>query len=449
MDSEPDSLSLIVVLALLAVNAFLVAAEYALISVRRSRIEQQIRQGDARAARVLPALEHLAELTFAGQVARSAASVLMGWHALGIGRAYLLPLFGPGRRLPLVGTTELAAGIIAVALVAFLHATLGQQVPKLVALHRAEAVAATVGLPVLQLLSWFFKPILWPLNQLVRLLLRPFGLKDAGLLPLAQPEEELRALVAAGGDPSEIEDAEREMIRGVFEISETVAREVMTPRTAMVAISVDVSLPELLDVFAEEGHSRLPVYAGTIDTIVGVVLQKDLFPLLRDHAAGEGFDIRSIARPPYFVPESKPVSEVLREFRQQRVHLAIVLDEFGGTYGLVTMEDLLEEIVGEINDEFDVEERDFESTPEGDVLIDGGVLLSEVNARFGMELPEEEFDTLGGFVFGTLGRVPALGDTVSVPGDDQWELRVEQLEERRITCVRLARVAPVAEGGGS
>jgi putative hemolysin len=447
MDPEPGSLSLIVVLALLAANGFLVAAEYALIAVRRSRIEQQIRQGDARAARVLPALEHLAELTFAGQVARSAASVLMGWHALAIGQAYILPILGHKRAVPLVGTTDVAAGIIAIALVAFLHATLGQQVPKLVALHRAESVAAGLGLPVLQVLSWLFKPVLWPLNQLVRLLLRPFGLNEAGLLPTAQPEEELRALVAAGGDPSEIEDAERDMIRGVFEISETVAREVMTPRTSMVAISVDASLPELLDVFAEEGHSRLPVYSGTIDTIVGVVLQKDLFPLLRDQAAGDGFDLRSIARPPYFVPESKPVSEVLREFRQQRVHLAIVLDEFGGTYGLVTMEDLLEEIVGEINDEFDVEDPEFECTPEGDVLIDGGVSLSEVNARYGLDLPEAEFDTLGGYVFGTLGRVPEVGDVVPARGDDQYALRVEELDERRITCVRLAKVVPVPDAG--
>jgi CBS domain containing-hemolysin-like protein len=438
------------VVALLAANAFLVAAEYALISVRRSRIEQQIRQGDARAARVLPALEHLAELTFAGQVARSAASVLLGWHALDLGRIYLLPLLGPGRRVPVLNsTTEAAAGALAIAAVAFLHATLGQQVPKLVALHRAESVAAGLGLPVLQLLSWVFKPVLWPLNQLVRLLLRPFGLNDAALLPTAQPDEELRALVAAGGDPSEIEDAEREMIRGVFEISETVAREVMTPRTAMVAVPVDVTLAGLLDVFAEEAHSRLPVYDGTIDTIVGVVLQKDVFPLLRHVDVADGFDIRTIARPPYFVPESKPVSDVLREFRQQRVHLAIVLDEFGGTYGLVTMEDLLEEIVGEINDEYDVVEPEFETTPEGDVLIDGGASVSEVNTRFDLTLPEADFDTVGGFVFGTLGRVPRVGDVVAVPGDDSRELRVEELDERRITCVRLARVAPVSDGGGS
>jgi putative hemolysin len=391
---------------------------------------------------VLPALERLAELTFAAQVARSAASVLLGWHALTLGRVFLLPLLGPGRQLPVLGSTEVIAGGIAVALVAFLHATLGQQVPKLVALHRAESITAGVGLPVLQLLALVFKPILWPLNQLVRVVLRLFGMRGASFPPMAQPDEELRALVAAAGDPSEIEDSERDMIRGVFEMSETVAREVMTPRTAMVAVPAEVSLAELLRVFAAEGHSRLPVYEGTMDTIVGVVLQKDLFPLLPDPSSADDFDVRTVARPAYFVPESKPVIDVLREFRQQRVHLAIVLDEFGGTYGLVTMEDLLEEIVGEINDEYDIVEPDFESTPEGDVLIDGAVSLADVNERFGLELPEEEFDTLGGFVFGSLGRVPAIGDVVGVPNDDLWALRVEELDERRITCVRLTRTEP-------
>jgi CBS domain containing-hemolysin-like protein len=447
MDPDPGSLSPLAVLALVLVNAFLVAAEFALLSVRRPRIEQHVRQGDARAARVLPALGRLEELLFAGQVGRSLASILLGTYALAASRAYLLPLMGPDRPLPVLGSTGVAADVIAIAIVVALHATLGQQIPKLVAVHRAETVAAHLGYPVLRALWAIFWPILKPLEWLVRLALRPFGLRGAGFRGLNEPDEELRMLVAAhGADPGEIEEEEREMIRGVFGFSDTVAREVMTPRTAMAAVAVDASFEELLDVFFEEGHSRLPVYEGTVDTIVGVVLIKDLFPLLRDVERRASFDMRALMRPPYFVPESKPVSDILAELRQQSVHLAIVLDEFGGTYGLVTMEDLLEEIVGEINDEFDVVELEFEPTPEGDTLIDGAVSLSEVNERFGLRLPEDDFDTLGGFVFGTLGRVPVEGDVVSVPSPGgEWELRVEEVEERRVKCVRLHHPAPVAE----
>lgn len=446
MDPEPGSLSILAVPALVLVNAFLVAAEFALLSVRRTRIEQHVRQGDLRAARVLPALGRLEELLFAGQVGRSLVSILLGTYALAASRAYLLPAMGPERALPVVGSTAAAADVIAIAIVVVLHATLGQQIPKLVAVHRAEPVAAVLGFPVLRVLWVAFWPVLKPLEWMVRLALRPLGLRGAGFAHLTEPDEEMRMLVAAGADPTEIEDEEREMIRGVFGFSDTVAREVMTPRTTMAAIPVDATFEELLDVFFEEGHSRLPVYEGTIDTIVGVVLIKDLFPLLRDADRRAAFDMRAVMRPPYFVPETKPVSDILSELRRQSVHLAIVLDEFGGTYGLVTMEDLLEEIVGEINDEFDVAEPEFEPTPEGDTLIDGAVSLSEVNDRFDLSLPIDDFDTLGGFVFGTLGRVPVEGDVVAVPGaEGEWELRVEEVEERRVKCVRLYHPVAVVE----
>jgi CBS domain containing-hemolysin-like protein len=446
MDPEPGGLSILAVLGLVLVNAFLVAAEFALLSVRRTRIEQHVRQGDTRAARVLPALGQLEELLFAGQVGRSLVSILLGTYALAASRAHLVPLLGPVRALPVFGSTAAVADVIAIAVVVVLHATLGQQVPKLVAVHRAEPVAAVLGYPVLRALWVVFWPVLKPLEWCVRLALRPFGLGGAGFAHLTEPDEELRMLVAAGADPTEIEEDEREMIRGVFGFSDTVAREVMTPRTAMAAIPVDASFEEMLDVFFEEGHSRLPVFEGTIDTIVGVVLIKDLFPLLRDAERRAGFDMRAMMRPPYFVPETKPVSDILAELRQQSVHLAIVLDEFGGTYGLVTMEDILEEIVGEINDEFDVAEPEFEPTPEGDTLIDGAVSLSEVNDRFLLHLPVDDFDTLGGYVFGTLGRVPVAGDVVAVPGaEGEWELRVEEVEERRVKCVRLYHPVPAGE----
>jgi CBS domain containing-hemolysin-like protein len=439
MDPAPSSLPLIVAIVLVAANAFLTAAEFALIAVRRSRIEQNVRLGAARSARVLPPIDRLEELVFAAQIARSAVSIALGYVAWLTGRRLLVPL----------GMLPGWATVLSVSVAALAHATLGQQVPKLVAVHRAEWITAHLSLPFLELLAGVLSPLTRPLSVLVRGFVRLFGVRSIGFHPLMQTPEELRMLVTHGTDPGEIEADEREMIRGVFEFAETLAREVMTPRTAMAALPVSVTFDELVRVALEEGHSRYPVYEGTVDSIVGVLLTKDLLPLLaaREELEQTGFDIRTVLRPAHFVPGTKLVSELLQELREQKVHLAIVLDEYGGTHGLVTMEDLLEEIVGEIDDEYDEEaEPEFEPTPEGDVLIDGAVSLSEVNERFGLRLPEDEFDTVGGYVFGTLGRIPAAGDVVSAPGiDGEVELRVEETEERRVTVVRLCQPSGVRQ----
>jgi CBS domain containing-hemolysin-like protein len=438
MDPDPSSLSLFAAVALVAANAFLVAAEFALIAVRRSRIEQNVRLGAERSARVLPPIDRLEELVFAAQLARSAASVGLGCVALVIARNFLVPL----------GMIPLWANVLAIAVVVVAHATIGQQVPKLVAVHRAEWVTAHLSIPFLEILAVGLAPVARPLSVLVRGSVRLFGVGSTGFHPLMQTPEELRMLVTHGTDPGEIEADERQMIRGVFEFAETLAREVMTPRTAMVALPVSITFDELVRLAIEEGHSRYPVYEGTVDSIVGVLLTKDLLPLLADREALEqtGFDIRTVLRPAHFVPDTKLVSELLQELRQRKVHLAIVLDEYGGTFGVVTMEDLLEEIVGEIADEYDEAEPDFERTPEGDVLIDGTALISELNARFALRLPEDEFDTVGGYVFGTLGRIPTVGDVVAARGiDGDAELRVEATEERRVTVVRLCHPVPVPD----
>ncbi|WP_420125441.1 hemolysin family protein [Longimicrobium sp.] len=458
MDPDPGSFSLLTIVGLVAANAFLVAAEFALIAVRRIRIEQSVRRGDQHAARVLPALDRLEELVFAAQVARSLASVALGWQSVLMARAYLVPVIGNGpvRLFGLgLGSGLSVAIFIALFAVSLLHATLGQQVPKLVAVHRAEWITAHLAVPPLRALTWILTPLTWPLNFVVRGVVRLFGVQSTGFHPLIQTPEELRLLVTQPnetGGGTDMEDDEREMLRGVFEISETVVREVMTPRTEMVAVPVDVSLARLLEVATVEGHSRLPVYEGTIDSVLGVLLTKDLLRVLHERGgvADGAFDVRALLRPVYFVPDTKPVDELLSELRRQAVHLAIVLDEFGGTYGLVTLEDLLEEIVGEINDEFDEVEPEFSSTPEGDVLIDAGVLISEVNERFGLRIPEEEFDTVGGFVFGTLGRVPEMGDAVAVRGfGGEMELRVEQTEERRVSLLRLTSPAVAEQEAGA
>ncbi|HET6765468.1 MAG TPA: hemolysin family protein [Longimicrobiaceae bacterium] len=452
MDPDPAStlFTLFAVLFLLAANAFLVAAEFAFIAVRRTRLEQTARLGDLRAARVLPALERLEELAFASQIARSAATLLLGWVVARASRDWLVPLWGAGSSVVVggipIGSAETVATALGLTVAVLLHASLAQQLPKLLAIHRAEWIATRVALAPLQALAFVLRPLVRVLSAMVRGLLRLAGVHGAGFRALVQTPDEIRMLVEQGSG-EQIEAGEREMLRGVFDFRETVAREVMTPRTDMVAVPVGVTLDELIRVVAEEAHSRIPVYQETVDDVVGVFLTKDLIRLLAEGGeARDAFDIRRHMREPHFIPDTKPVNTLLAELRQSKTHLAVVVDEFGGTYGIVTMEDLLEEIVGEIADEYDEDEPEFEPTPEGDVLIDGGAAIGEVNERFGLSLPEEDFDTLGGYIFGALGRVPVMGDVVTVPGpdNDPLALRVEETEERRVTCVRLSRAGSTA-----
>lgn len=453
---DPDTVvpSLLLLLGLFAANAFFVAAEFTLIGVRRSRLEQLAREGDRRADRVLSALDRPEQLALAAQLGSSAAALLSGFVAARLGLSFISPWVGDvGTATFLVWSWALqpvlAVGL-AIALTAVVHVIVCEQIPKILGIQRAEWVATRLAMRPLQLVALLLSPLIWALSQVVALVTRGLGVTPAGYHPLVHTPEEIRLLVAQSHEQGVVEADEREMIHGVFEFSETVAREVMTPRTDMVAIPVDVGLDELVRVVTGEGHSRLPVYEGTLDNIVGVLLVKDLLPVIWERAqqggaTAETFDLRPLMREPYFVPDTKPVDDLLAEFRQHGVHLAIVLDEFGGTYGLVTMEDLLEEIVGDINDEYDIAEPEFSATPEGDVLIDGGALISEVNERFALELPETDFDTIGGYIFGALGRVPEPGDEVPVPGSDPAaRLIVEATEERRVARVRLTR-APATE----
>lgn len=426
MDPAAGASTLLLILLLVAAVAFFTAAEFTLVALPRARIEARARQGDRRALRVVAALARADELVLAAQLGSSAASLLLG-YVIAVAASHWIP-----RVLPIVGAPRVLAATLALAVAASLHVVAGKQLPKLLAVQRAEQLATRVTMGPLRVFALLVRPFTWMLSGVVVGLARIWGLAPGGLHSLVNVRED-------------IEEDEAEMIRGVVELGETVVREVMTPRTDMVAVPTDVTLDAVLDLVTTEGRSRLPVYEGTIDSVIGVVLAKDLLPILRSGVPAAEFDVRQVMREPYFVPDTKPVDDLLAEFRRQSVHLAIVLDEFGGTYGLVSMEDLLEEIVGDINDEHDIPEPPFTELEDGDLLIDGGAAISEVNERCGLILPEEDFDTLGGYVFGALGRVPDVGDVVAVQGQEgPMELRVEGTEERRVTRVRLARPAPLS-----
>jgi len=421
---------MLLLLLLLGASAFFVATEFAVLTLRRRRVEQIARDETGRAAPGFNAAEQAEEISLLAQLGSLGSFLAFGYYATGFA----------ARSLPGLHPTVAVAVSLALAVIVYL--VLGQQIPRLLGAQRAAWVARPIVLYPLRALALLFRPILATLSFLLEVLAGRLNLSRAAFYAPVHTLEDIRELVTQGHQQGVVEEDEREMIHGVFEFSETVAREVMTPRTDIVAIPKDASLEEVIQVVVSEGHSRVPVYDGTIDNIVGVLLAKDLLPLLGnpEWVRPSSFDVTELMREPYFVPDTKPVDDILAEFRQSSTHLAIVIDEFGGTYGLVTLEDLLEEIVGEIQDEYDIEEPEFADTPEGDILIDGGASISEVNERYGLEIPEEDFDTIGGYIFGALGRVPIPGDRVDgiSPGGGDY-LEVEEAEERRVTRVRLRR----------
>jgi CBS domain containing-hemolysin-like protein len=437
MESSSIILKLILVVALIAINAYFVATEFALVAVRRTRIEQRLRGGDKRARYVADALDHPDDFISAAQLGITVASIAIGYIAEDSIHALITPYlevihFG----IPVLNasiTGHIIATILTLLIVTYLHVVLGEQVPKMIAIQRAEPVALWTTRPT-QLFGKIFRPFIKVMSGSASLIMRMFGLEPTGVHSVAHSPEEIRMLVEQSHQEGEIEAEQEQMIHGVFEFPEILAREIMTPRPDIIALEASTSMNDVLTLLIEEGHSRIPVYEENLDNIVGVLLVKDLLPYIAG-TKGEGFVLRELLREPYFVPDTKRVSELLAELRTRNVHMAIVLDEFGGTEGIVTLEDLLEEIVGEIYDEYDVAEPDFRTTPEGHVLIDGGASIDEVNERFGMELSSEDFDTIGGYIFGALGRVPQSGDQIHVDGSG--DLRVEETEERRVTSVRL------------
>jgi CBS domain containing-hemolysin-like protein len=440
MDPASTALNVFAVLLLIGINAFFVAAEFALVTARRSRVEPLARAGDRPAARVLAAMDAPEPFMVAARLGITLATIGVGWIAQSALYAGIYPRID-ALDVPIAGdvatVTHVIAIVLAVIAVVLLHVVLGEQVPKMLAKNDPERIAYRTTRP-----TQLFGLALYPLIRVAALsstaIVRLFGGRPIALPSLADTQDEIRLLVEQSHQEGTAESDEEQMLLGVIQFRDTLAREVMTPRRDIIALPVTATRAETLALVAEEGHSRIPVFAESIDDVIGVLLVKDLLThVTREGADGHAFDLARLVREPYFVPDTKRIGELLPELRTKSVHMAIVLDEFGGTDGLVTLEDMIEEIVGDIYDEHDVpeEETDFEITESGDVLIDGSASIFDVNERFGLSLPEKDFDTIGGYVFGELGRVPVAGDTVTIAG--ARELRVHEVEERRITRIRL------------
>jgi len=434
---------LAIVLALILVGGFFAASEIALITVRRHRLSQLVEEG-SRAARVA---QRLTEDPSRFLATIQIAITFLGFLASAVG-AFTLS----GALAEVVGLIPLApirdaAGEISFVLVTLLIALasiiIGELVPKTLALAFPDRFALVVARPI----GWFdrlLRPIVWLVSSVANVLVRALGGRNrpqAGYLST----EELKMLVETGSEQGGIEEEEKEMIHGVIELAETKVHQVMVPRIGIRAVEASDPIDEVLQMIVRAGHSRVPVYEESLDNIVGILYAKDLLPyLMPDAAAPETIDIAALARPATYVPETKPVDELLHEMRVNKVHIAIVVDEYGGTAGLITMEDVVEEIVGEIQDEYDREESLVEALDEdGQVAyrVDGRVSMDDLRDLFDLsdteEEDEDEYDTVGGFIVHRVGRIPLPG--AIVPFRDVT-LRVETAEPRRIAKVVASRL---------
>lgn len=424
--------SALLIIFLLLLNAFFAMAEIALVSVRKTRIKQLVEEGVPHARNVQKLLEDPTQFLATIQI----GVTLVGFFASAAGAVtFTKPLASVLSRVPLTIVTDHANGIAVVLVtlvIGFLSLTIGEISPKSLALQHAERISLWVAGPLV-LLSYMMSPIVKMTTIASNAMVRPFG-GTASFAPPIMTEEELKLLVEAGEEEGVLEEEEKEMIHSIFEFTDTVVRKVMVPRIDIKAVEVNEPISELIKVIINAGHSRIPVYEESIDNIVGIVHAKDVLRAV--HENGKRVSIRELMRPPYVIPENKMVDELLAEFKRNKIQMAIVVDEYGGTAGLVTIEDLLEEIVGDIMDEYDVEEPLMEVIDENTRIVDARMAIDEINEDMELSLPEAEFDTIGGLVFGLLGKQPQQGDQVTY---DSVDLIVEKTDGRRIEKVKIIR----------
>jgi CBS domain containing-hemolysin-like protein len=426
---DGHTVAIAVIAVLFALSAVLALSETAFVRVSRIRLMNLADEGDKRAERLLRLLEHPEQ---------TLNSVLLVLLACQMVSATLL-----GTLLePSYGTVGVALGMVIEITVVF---TFAEVAPKTFAVQHAERAAMAVsGLLVFLTRFWLTRILTRGFIGLANVVLPGRGLRGGPFVT----EAEILTMADVAAQEASIETEERELIHSIFEFGDTVVREVMVPRPDMVAVAADATVDEAIRVAIAAGKSRLPAYDVTTDDIIGLVFLKDL---VTRSGSGEGNEpVRQMLRPAHFVPESKRVAELLREMQTEKFHMAMVIDEHGGTAGVVTMEDLLEEIVGEITDEYDVDEPQIERLPDGALRVPGRTPIDEVNELLDAELPSEEWDTVGGLVLDALGHVPVEGESARVDG---LEFTAERVQGRRIVLVRISRTserarakdAPVAE----
>jgi CBS domain containing-hemolysin-like protein len=411
---------LVAVGALILLNAFFVAAEYGLVTARRTRIVELQHQGNRRARDVLRITADPPRFIAAMQLGVTLTSLGIG----ALGEVALSRLFDK------VTATVLAV-VLAYLVLTFLHVVIGELVPKGIALGHSEGTALFVSAPV-RLFFIVMRPVVWFLETSTEIVLRWLGQKPPGADDDVLSEAELRMLVSQSTQHGEIEQQEQEMLYKVFDFADKEAKDVMVPRPEVVALSIDLPPEQCLEAVMDSPFTRYPVYRESLDNVVGILHVRDLFRALRDRGMHE-VTVEEIIRPAHIVPETKDLAALLAEFRRANQHMAIVVDEYGDMEGIVTLEDLLEEIVGDIEDEFDLPDESVEQIDDDTVVVDGTFPIDDFNERFKTGMPDEDYHTMAGFVFGLLGRQPEAGDTITHDG-----MRFDVLEVEGSRILKLA-----------
>jgi putative hemolysin len=419
----------IAVLLIVAGNAFFVAAEYALVTARRARLNELADSGNRRALIALRIMDSPVRFIGTVQLGITAFSIALGAVGEPIVEHWVDEPLSTG-----------IAFLLAFAFVTYLHVTLGELVPKAIALSKNEQTALWVALPV-EAVYVVTYPLVWFLQASANAFTRLFGIQPAPAGVVAHTEEDIRMIVAQAEDTGVIKEAEEEMLYKVFDFADKEVSDVMVPRPEVVALSIDLPPDECLKAVIESPYTRYPVYRASLDEIVGILHVRSLFSALNE----QGFAnvrIEELVRPPYIVPETKDLAALLAEFRRTNQHMAVVVDEYGTMVGIATLEDLLEEIVGEIEDEFDLPDESVERVDDHTLRIDGTFPIDDFNDQFGTSLPIEDYHTVGGFVFGLLGRAPEERDEIEYDGTRFTVLQVEGSRVEKLEVALRPQPAP-------
>jgi CBS domain containing-hemolysin-like protein len=423
-------LSIFLTLLLVLLNGFFVAAEFAIVKVRASQLEVKAKSGSKLAPYAQNIVQNLDAYLAATQLGITLASLGLGWIGEAVVSDIILSSF---KYFNLDITEKLAHNIafpVAFISITVLHIVFGELAPKSLAIRRPEATTLGVALP-LKLFYQIFRPFIWMLNTFANSLLKLAG------LPIVHGQgfhtaEELLILLEQGKQSGAIKHSEHELIKNVFQFNERSVKQIMVPRTQINAIEFPISNNELIDIVIKEGYSRMPVYNETIDNIIGIVYAKDLLAFIKKK---ENFTLKEILRPPYFIPETQKISDLLQQFQRQHMHLAIVLDEFGGTSGMVTMEDIIEELVGEIQDEYDEEKPLVQKTNETDYIVNAHSAITDVNEFLPNPLPEDDdYDSVAGLVNLIFKKIPDIGEKTIF---ENYEFTILKKTKRSVQLIRM------------
>ncbi|MGI9036916.1 MAG: hemolysin family protein [Pyrinomonadaceae bacterium] len=428
-------LELLTMLALVLLNAFFVASEFALVSSKKTRLEAKAADGSKGAQAALRLLENPTLFISAVQLGLTLASLALGW----IGEPTVAKLIEPvAEKIASEGTVgyvvHITAIVISFAIVTFLHIVLGELVPKMFALERAE-IYATFAAPPLELFAKIFSPLLWIFNKVGGGIGKVIGLKASLDESAVYTEDEIRQLIGISEESGYLNREERRLLNRVFEFSDTTVKEAMIPRTEIVAIAAKSSLEDIALAFRQHGYSRLPVYRESLDDIAGVSHSKDVRPyLLRPKA----FRLEKVLQKPVYVVDNARLEDVLRRMQREKFHFGFVVDEHGGVEGIITLEDLLEEIVGDISDEHDEEVNEqIHKEPDGSFILDGGAAVRDLNRRLNLHIPvDESYTTIAGFLMSEAGQILNVGESVKFNGHT---FKVEKVDKRRILKVRMEK----------